>query len=90
MKKILLALAIAMTVTSTAHASLAAKKWVASDEAKTPWRNEPLAWETFHGIQVPSPATVTWVDEGTPWAVFTVADVAYNVDVSEYVQGSGL
>ena len=34
MKKILLALAFAMTITSTAYASLAAKKWPASDKAK--------------------------------------------------------
>ena len=33
MKKILLAFAIAMAVTSTGHASLAAKKWPASDKA---------------------------------------------------------
>ena len=34
MKIILVAFTIAMTVTFTAHASLAAKWWVASDEAK--------------------------------------------------------
>ena len=62
----------------------------ASDEAKTLWYNEALSWETFHGIQIPSPAAVTWKDEGTPWAMFTVEDVAYNVDVGEYVRGSGL
>ncbi|MBE9563671.1 MAG: dipeptidase, partial [Proteobacteria bacterium] len=34
MKKLLLALVIAMTVASTGHASLAAKHWPASDKAK--------------------------------------------------------
>jgi hypothetical protein len=32
----------------------------------------------------------TWMDEGKPWAVFTLEDVAYNVDVSEYIRASGL
>ena len=61
----------------------------ATDEAKIPWRNEPLGWQTFHGIEVPSPATTTWLDEGTPWAVWTIEDVVYNVDVSEYIRAEG-
>jgi len=61
----------------------------ATDEAKIPWRLEPLGWETFHGIMIPSPAAVTWLDEGTPWLVFTVEDVAYNVDVAEYIRARG-
>ncbi len=30
----------------------------ATDEAKTPWRLDFLGWQTFHGVRVPSPATV--------------------------------
>lgn len=62
----------------------------AKDQEKIPWRNEVLGWQTFHGIQIPSPGSATWLDQGRPWAVFTVEDVAYNVDVSEYVRGRGL
>ncbi len=61
----------------------------ATDEAKIPWRNEPLGWQTFHGIESPSPAATTWLDEGTPWAVWTIEDVVYNVDVSEYIKAKG-
>jgi hypothetical protein len=61
----------------------------ATDESKIPWRNEPLGWQTFHGIKIPSPASVTWLDEGTPWSVWTIEDVAYNVDVSEYIRARG-
>jgi len=61
----------------------------ATDEAKIPWRNEPLGWQTFHGIEIPSPAATTWLDEGTPWAVWTIEDVVYNVDVSEYIRARG-
>jgi hypothetical protein len=61
----------------------------ATDEAKIPWSNEPLGWQAFHGVKIPSPAATTWLDEGTPWAVWTIEDVAYNVDVSEYVRARG-
>jgi hypothetical protein len=61
----------------------------ASDTAKLPWRIEPLGWRTFAGMRLPSPVAVTWEDEGTPWLVMTVEDVAYNVDVSAYIRSSG-
>ncbi len=59
------------------------------DEAKRHWRNEPLGWRTFHGIRIPSPASVTWLDEGKPWSVWTIEDVAFNVDVSAYIRATG-
>ena len=62
----------------------------ATDEEKIPWRLEPLGWQTFHGMMIPSPATVTWLDEGTPWLVVTIGDVVYNVDVADYIRDKGL
>jgi hypothetical protein len=53
------------------------------------WRNESLGWQTFHGIKLASLGAVTWMDEGTPWAVFTVEDVVYNTDVFQYVTAKG-
>lgn len=61
----------------------------ATDGAKIPWRNEPLGWQSFHGITVPSPAATTWLDEGTPWAVWTIEEIVYNVDVAEYIKARG-
>jgi hypothetical protein len=61
----------------------------ASDADKVLWINEVLGWETFHGIQVPVPATVTWLDEGTPWSTWIHDDVVYNVEVSEYIRARG-
>jgi hypothetical protein len=67
-----------------------AKRWrEAMDEAKIPWRLEALGWETFHGLMIPSPSAATWLDEGTPWLVVTIEDVAYNVDVAEYIKAKG-
>ncbi|MCP4543017.1 MAG: hypothetical protein GY832_38365 [Chloroflexi bacterium] len=69
---------------------LEAMRWKeTTDEAKILWINEALGWTTFHGIEIASPGSVTWLDEGSPWAVFTVEDVVYNTDVSEYVRASG-
>ncbi len=69
---------------------LEAMRWKEpTSEKKILWRNEPLDWQTFHGIMIPSPAAATWLDEGTPWLVVTVEDVAFNVDVSEYIRARG-
>ncbi len=71
--------------------TMEAMRWrEATDEAKIPWRLELLGWESFHGIMIPSRAAATWLDEGTPWLVVTIEDVAYNVDVSEYIKAKGL
>jgi len=84
----------AFTVTFTPETGLiraleAMRYREAADEAKIPWRNEPLGWQTFHGIMIPSPVATTWLDEGTPWAVWTIEEVVYNVDVSEYIKARG-
>jgi hypothetical protein len=33
--------------------------------------------------------SVAWVDQGRPWLVMTLEDVAHNVDVSRYIKGAG-
>jgi hypothetical protein len=48
------------------------------------------AWGEVSGYTVPIRGAATWLDEGTPWAIFTVEDVVYNVDVQEYVRAKGL
>jgi hypothetical protein len=58
----------------------------ASDETKIPWRLDVLRWRTFHGLQVPSSATVHWLDQDAPWLALTIEDAAYNVDVSQYLR----
>jgi len=32
---------------------------------------------------------ITLFDQGTPWAIFSVEDVVYNVDVQEYIRQKG-
>jgi hypothetical protein len=58
-------------------------------QSKTLWINEALQWDTVQGNTMPVVSAVTWFDEGTPWAVFTLEDLRYNVDVGEYIQAKG-
>jgi hypothetical protein len=60
-----------------------------ADEAKTLWLTQALAWGAFHGQTLPTLGAVTWFNEGTPWALFSVEEVVYNVDVQEYVRAKG-
>lgn len=61
----------------------------ADSEKKILWLNEALEWKGVNGSIIPTVGAVTWFDEGTPWAVFTVEDVVYNVDVEEYIRATG-
>jgi len=58
--------------------------------AKIRWLNTVLDWESFAGTRLPSPASVHWMDQAKPWAVFTVKEAVYNTDVSEYIRAFGL
>jgi hypothetical protein len=60
----------------------------ATDEAKTLWINEAYEWQEIDGTKQPVGAVI-WLDEGTPWAVFTLEETVFNVDVSDYVQAKG-
>lgn len=61
----------------------------AVSEGKTLWLNQALQWNSLNGYRIPLMGAVTWIDEGTPWATFTVEEVVYNADVSEYIQADG-
>lgn len=61
----------------------------ADDESKTLWINEARQWDTLGSNPASTVAAVTWFDEGTPWAVFTVDEIVYNVDVQEYIRAKG-
>jgi hypothetical protein len=58
-------------------------------KTKTLWLNEALAWGTVNGYQVPTSAALTWFGDGSPWAVFNVEEVVYNVEVQDYLRARG-
>lgn len=61
-----------------------------TDSEKIRWTPSVIGWETFHGIRLPSPSGVMWADQGQPWLVIRIDDIAYNVDVSQYIRARGL
>jgi hypothetical protein len=61
----------------------------ATSETKVLWLNELLEWDTRNAYTVFTVGAVTWFDEGTPWAVFNVEEVVYNVDVQDYIRAKG-
>jgi hypothetical protein len=61
----------------------------AESEAKTLWLNQAISWDDINGSMIPAVGAVTWFDEGTPWAVFTVEALTYNADVRYDIRSSG-
>jgi hypothetical protein len=61
----------------------------AAGKAKILWINEAREWRELDGRPTMTVAAVVWFDQGTPWAVFSVEDVVYNADVSEFVRAAG-
>jgi hypothetical protein len=67
-----------------------AMRYKGATGVKTLWINEARGWTTLGGQPLPATGTSTWLDDGRPWAVFTVEEVIYNVDVSLSIRSSGI
>ncbi len=57
---------------------------------------EKILWITTNepgtmipGTKLSAVGSATWLDQGKPWAVFTLEEVDYNVDVSRYIRQRG-
>lgn len=61
-----------------------------SSPSQTLWLNQALEWRTLNGTLTNTTGAAIWMDDGKPWAVFTVEEIVTNVDVGEYVRGRGL
>jgi hypothetical protein len=53
------------------------------------WITRSEAGENIEGTKLSAVGSATWLDQGIPWAVFTLEEVKYNVDVSEYIRQRG-
>ncbi|MFL7839267.1 MAG: DUF6544 family protein [Candidatus Promineifilaceae bacterium] len=64
------------------------------DEAgeKILWLAAVLPGETVEagGARLNATGTATWLDQGTPWAIFTAEEIVYNVDVQEVIRSRGI
>jgi hypothetical protein len=61
----------------------------AGAESKTLWICEALEWAAIGGKPTLKTGSLTWFDDGYPWAVFDTFEVVLNVDVSSYIQEKG-
>jgi hypothetical protein len=59
------------------------------DEVKILWLNEARDWGIVNQTKLSVVSALTWLDEGTPWAVFNVEDVVYGPDVQTYARAKG-
>jgi hypothetical protein len=53
------------------------------------WITRNVTAKKIEGTQLDTVGTATWLDQGVPWATFTLEEVNYNVDVSEYIRQKG-
>lgn len=56
---------------------------------RTLWINEALTWGELEGWMLPVETTVTWYDDGSPWARLTTEHIVYNLDVDGQLRGAG-
>lgn len=60
------------------------------DQTKTLWINQALVWGPMNATPTAMVGSVTWLDEGKPWAVFNVEEIVLNTIVDEYVRAKGI
>jgi hypothetical protein len=53
------------------------------------WITQNIPGQYIEGTRLSAVGSATWLDQGKPWAVFTLEEVKYNVDVSEYIRQRG-
>jgi len=61
----------------------------AESTAKVLWLNESREWGTLNGQTTLMVGAAIWMDNGKPWAIFTLEDIVFNVDVGEYIRAKG-
>lgn len=53
------------------------------------WITKNIEGKKIEGTQLDTVGSATWLDQGKPWATFTLEEVNYNVDVSAYIRRKG-
>jgi uncharacterized protein DUF6544 len=53
------------------------------------WITRNIEGKKIEGTPLDAAGSATWLDQGKPWAIFTLEEVNYNVDVSQYIQQKG-
>jgi hypothetical protein len=53
------------------------------------WITRNVPANKIEGTQLDTVGNATWLDQGIPWATFTLEEVNYNVDVNKYIRQRG-
>ena len=53
------------------------------------WITRNVEGKKIEGSKLDAIGSATWIDQGKPWATFTLEEVHYNVDVREYIRQKG-
>jgi hypothetical protein len=53
------------------------------------WITRSVEGKNIEGTKLSAVGSATWMDQGIPWAIFTLEEVKYNVNVSEYIRQKG-
>jgi hypothetical protein len=53
------------------------------------WITRNIESKKIEGTQLDTVGSATWLDQGKPWATFTLEEVNYNVDVGKYIRQKG-
>lgn len=71
--------------------TMEAMRYRESGEGKTKilWITRNEHGNILTGMKTSAVGSATWLDQGSPWAFFTLEKVEYNVDVSEYIRARG-
>ena len=66
-------------------------RWQTSSGAeKVLWMTHAMEYRELDGRMTNTVGSATWMDVGTPWAVFELEDAQFNVNVSDYVRAKGI
>jgi hypothetical protein len=68
---------------------LESKRYKGAAGDKTLWLNHVWGWAKLGSYTLPTIGSATWGDDGIPWLMFTIEDVAYNVDVDTSLAAKG-
>ena len=53
------------------------------------WITRKMEGKKIEGTELDAIGSATWLDQGKPWAIFTLEEVNYNVDISQYIRQKG-
>lgn len=60
-----------------------------ADQHKTLWITGAQGWAEVGGYRLAPRGTATWLDDGVPWLVMTIEDIAYNIPVDTSLSAKG-